>query len=74
MNYNVTVNPDKFIVVTKVEENGNILTAKIFSSPVVKTDFDTILDDWYKLNDARKTFLDVSNTRYASIGKYKVDL
>lgn len=74
MNYNVTVNPDKFIVVTKVEDNGNILTAKLFNSPVVKTDFDTILDAWYKRKDARKTFLEVSNVRYASIGKYKVDL
>ncbi len=44
MNYNVTVNPDKLIVVTKVEDNGNILTAKLFNSPVVKTDFDIILD------------------------------
>ena len=48
MNYNVTVNPDKFIVATAVENNGNILTAKLFNFPVIKNDFNEILRDWYQ--------------------------
>nr|DAD57833.1 MAG TPA: hypothetical protein [Bacteriophage sp.] len=74
MNYNVTVNPDKFIVATAVENNGNILTAKLFNSPVIKNDFDEILRDWYQNQNAARTFLKISEVRYVYIGKYKVDI
>lgn len=74
MNYNVTVNPDKFIVATAVENNGNILTAKLFNSPVIKNDFNEILRDWYQNQNAPRTFLKISEVRYAYIGKYKVDI
>lgn len=74
MNYNITVNPDKFIVATAVESNGNILTAKLFNSPVIKNDFDEILKDWYQNQNAADTFSKILKVRYASIGKYKVDL
>lgn len=74
MNYNVTVNPEKFIVATAVENNGNILTAKLFKSPIILNDFDEILRDWHENRDGARTFLKISEIRYAFIGKYKVDL